>query len=211
MPPNSNLNWLERSFVFYSSYHHHPTNQLIHIVFVWQILFTLFTMLAYTKPFDIRGGVAFHQADLPASIKDVLPSMVQGNVYVLNWNLLLCGTYFFYYLIIEQGQGFAGLLCSALVLFAYVGSTAIFQNLGNAAFNWAVGLHVIAWVAQFIGHGVFEKRSPALFSNLFQAFAMAPLFVVLEVLFSLGYRPEIKAKCEKEVKKQLKAWAGAKK
>lgn len=203
---SSSLTWLERSFVFYSSYHHHPTNQLIHIVFVWQILFTLFTMLAYTKPW-----VEIVVLDVPTSIKSVFPSALQGNVYVLNWNLLLCGTYFFYYLIIELGQGFAGLLCSALVLVGYIGSTAVYHNLGNSAFNWAVGLHVIAWVAQFIGHGVFEKRSPALFNNLFQAFAMAPLFVVLEVLFAFGYRPNFKEKCEKEVKKQLKTWAGAKK
>lgn len=37
------------------------------------------------------------------------------------------------------------------------------------------------WVAQFVGHGVFEGRAPALLDNLFQAFFMAPVFVLLEV------------------------------
>jgi 2-hydroxy fatty acid dioxygenase len=36
-------------------------------------------------------------------------------------------------------------------------------------------------VAQFVGHGVFEGRQPALLDNLFQAFFMAPIFVLLEV------------------------------
>ncbi|KAI0506998.1 hypothetical protein KFK09_013116 [Dendrobium nobile] len=30
------------------------------------------------------------------------------------------------------------------------------------------------WTGQFIGHGVFKKRSPALFDNLSQAVLMAP-------------------------------------
>ena len=28
--------------------------------------------------------------------------------------------------------------------------------------------HVIGWIAQFIGHGVFEGRKPALMDNLLQ-------------------------------------------
>lgn len=43
------------------------------------------------------------------------------------------------------------------------------------------GWQVACWVAQFVGHGVFEKRAPALLDNLFQAIFMAPLFVVIEV------------------------------
>ena len=38
------------------------------------------------------------------------------------------------------------------------------------------------------GHGVHEKRAPALFDNLFQAFIMAPLFVLMEVFFKFGYK-----------------------
>lgn len=32
--------------------------------------------------------------------------------------------------------------------------------------HWVVPVHVGAWIAQFIGHGVAEKRSPALLDNL---------------------------------------------
>ena len=42
-------------------------------------------------------------------------------------------------------------------------------------------IHVLAWLGQFVGHGVFEKRSPALFSN-FMLTLNAPFFVTAEVL-----------------------------
>ena len=29
-------------------------------------------------------------------------------------------------------------------------------------------VHVVCWIAQFIGHGVFEGRAPALLNSLFQ-------------------------------------------
>ena len=30
----------------------------------------------------------------------------------------------------------------------------------------AAWIHVTAWIAQFLGHGVFERRAPALLDNL---------------------------------------------
>jgi uncharacterized membrane protein YGL010W len=46
-------------------------------------------------------------------------------------------------------------------------------------------VQVGCWLAQFLGHGLLEGRSPALLDNLLQAFFMAPVFVLLEV----GTRP----------------------
>jgi len=64
---------------------------------------------------------------------------------------------------------------------------------------WAAGGFVTAWIAQFLGHGLFEGRAPALLDNLFQALFLAPLFVWLELLFALGYRPELRSRVEKMV------------
>ena len=52
----------------------------------------------------------------------------------------------------------------------------------------SVYVHVSAWIFQFIGHGVFENRSPALLTNL--GFALlAPFFATFEVMnFLFGYR-----------------------
>jgi uncharacterized membrane protein YGL010W len=66
------------------------------------------------------------------------------------------------------------------------------------AWRLAVGLHVLAWYMQIHpGHGVFEKRKPALLDSLVQAFALAPLFVHMEVLFWCGYRPKLQADLKK--------------
>jgi len=70
---------------------------------------------------------------------------------------------------------------------------------GMTANYWAAGGFVTAWIAQFLGHGLFEGRAPALLDNLFQALFLAPLFVWLELLFALGYRPELRSRVEKMV------------
>jgi uncharacterized membrane protein YGL010W len=67
----------------------------------------------------------------------------------------------------------------------------------------ASGLFVASWIAQFIGHGVFEKRAPALLDNLFQALVLAPLFVWLEILFYFGYRPELQKRVKKMAQKEI--------
>jgi len=60
------------------------------------------------------------------------------------------------------------------------------------------------WIAQFIGHGVFEGRAPALLDSWDQAFLTAPLFVLLEVMFFLGYRKEFYKECMVQVDKNVK-------
>jgi 2-hydroxy fatty acid dioxygenase len=69
---------------------------------------------------------------------------------------------------------------------------------------------VLSWIAQFLGHGVFEGRSPALLDNLVQALVLAPFFVWMEVLFMLGYRPELKARVDKAVEKEIEKYKNAK-
>lgn len=41
---------LEKHFAFYGSYHSNPTNIIIHILFVWPILFTSLIFLYFTPP-----------------------------------------------------------------------------------------------------------------------------------------------------------------
>jgi uncharacterized membrane protein YGL010W len=50
-------------------------------------------------------------------------------------------------------------------------------------------LFVGGWILQLIGH-VFEGRKPALADNLFQVF-IAPIFLIAEVAFALGYKPSL--------------------
>lgn len=88
-----------------------------------------------------------------------------------------------------------------------IGATAyanhLTTNYGMSANYIALGVHVFSWVAQFIGHGVFEGRAPALLDNLVQALFLAPFFVWLEVLFMFGYRPELKARLDEAIQKDI--------
>ena len=54
-----------------------------------------------------------------------------------------------------------------------------------------VGLFVVGWIVQFIGH-VFEGRKPAFVDDLI-GLVVGPLFVVAEVAFAMGLRPELAA------------------
>lgn len=88
-----------------------------------------------------------------------------------------------------------------------VGGAAFANHLlltyGSDMNYWFGGIHVVTWLLQFIGHGAFERRAPALLDNLVQALLLAPLFVWMEILFFFGYRPELKARYDESVEKAI--------
>jgi 2-hydroxy fatty acid dioxygenase len=64
-------------------------------------------------------------------------------------------------------------------------------------------MQTICWIAQFIGHGVAEKRAPALLDNLIGAIVLAPFFVHLEILFAVGYRPGMHKRLVNDIGKEI--------
>ncbi len=68
----------------------------------------------------------------------------------------------------------------------------------------AIAVEIVAWIAQFVGHGVYEGRAPALLDNLVQALVLAPFFVFMEALFYFGYRPELQKRVNEAVEKEIK-------
>lgn len=97
----------------------------------------------------------------------------------------------------------AGTALSTLLLLGTAAGKHLTSTYGATANYWAIGVHIVCWIAQFVGHGKFEGRAPALLDNLFQAFFLAPLFVWLETLFSLGYREELKLRVDEGVKQDI--------
>jgi uncharacterized membrane protein YGL010W len=104
----------------------------------------------------------------------------------------------------------AGLGVAPIIL----GSTAYLGHLlevhGSVVNHWAIAIHVVSWIAQFIGHGKFEGRAPALLDNLVQALFLAPFFVWFEILFYFGYRPELKARLDKQVEVEVRKFRESK-
>ena len=82
---------------------------------------------------------------------------------------------------------------------AMLGVTLVLLFLGRtiadlgtvAGWTWFAVLFVGGWALQLVGH-VFEGRKPALVDNLVGIF-IAPVFLVAEVFFALGYKPKLHA------------------
>ncbi|KAK3068709.1 hypothetical protein LTR53_013496 [Teratosphaeriaceae sp. CCFEE 6253] len=117
-----------------------------------------------------------------------------------NAGTIACLTYSTLYILMEPVAG--GILAPLLL-----GGTAFANHLtathGMTANYIAIGVHIASWLAQFVGHGVYEGRAPALLDNLVQAIFLAPFFVWMEILFAFGYRPELKSRLDQSVEKEL--------
>ncbi|NMZ53465.1 hypothetical protein CJF40_01950 [Pseudomonas lundensis] len=60
--------------------------------------------------------------------------------------------------------------------------------------GWGVGLFVLGWVIQFVGH-YYEGRKPAFIDDV-SGLIVGPLFVVVEVGFLLGWRKDLQQAIE---------------
>ena len=97
----------------------------------------------------------------------------------------------------------AGGILAPILLGGTAYSDYLTTTYGATANYWALGVFTSSWVAQFIGHGVFERRAPAILDNLVQSLVLAPFFVWMEVLFFIGYRPELKSRVDSAVEKEV--------
>lgn len=91
----------------------------------------------------------------------------------------------------------AGFMTLIMELLMAKSAENIFNSLGGGStgFWFFFTTHAIGWLAQFYGHAFHEKREPKLISHPAAIFS-APTFVVLEVMFALGYNPKLKEECE---------------
>ncbi len=148
----------------YSAYHRNPVNKAIHFVFVPAIVWTLMIAFGLVDLFSV-GALTFTLAHAL-----VVPLLV--------WYLLLD---------FPLGAVAVFLYTTLLILALFVGALGT-----TTALVIAGTLHVFSWAVQFLGHGVWEKRRPALMDNLFQTL-VAPIFVIAEVAFMMGLRKDLEA------------------
>nr|ACO14818.1 endoplasmic reticulum membrane protein YGL010W [Caligus clemensi] len=175
---------LEKNLVFYGSYHSNPVNIGIHLLCIWNILWSFMYLLQFTGP-----------------ISNLLPT----DVIVENYAFYIFSLYIVIFLITDL---IAGLIGSLLIVGIYFLTLSSVQGgaliAGFNGWKLSLGVHLSAWILQFIGHGVFEKRAPALLDNVFQAFITAPLFVLLEVMFFFGYKKDLYQSCLPKIKENVK-------
>ena len=117
----------------------------------------------------------------------------------------------FYLLIapLSLGVPMALLVAAEFLAASYYRSTS-FSATSPYGMTVPIAVHVVAWILQFYGHGVHERRSPALMDNLFQAIFMAPFFVFIEVLFKFGLLKDLKAAVEPSIAENIRVFKAKK-
>jgi uncharacterized membrane protein YGL010W len=152
----------------YGAYHRDPRNIATHFVGVPMIMLAVTTLLS--RPTFMAGS-------LPLSLA-VLAS--------------LAAAVFYFRLDFRLGVAMAVQMAVNLAVgqwFAMQG-TALWLTAG-------VGLFVVGWVIQFIGH-YYEGKKPAFVDDLV-GLLVGPLFVMAEAGFALKLRPEVQAAIEARV------------
>lgn len=166
---------LKKELIFYGSYHSDAINKLIHAICVPLLLWTGMAMLA---PIDVTTiTVSSHTLDITVSYLATL-------VYIV------------YYIYLFPAVGIITLpILSAMAHGAHGYWNTDFEN------KWLllIGIHVVSWIAQFVGHGKFEGRRPALFDSLHQAFLTAPFFVFFEYCFFFGLFQDLHHEVQREI------------
>ena len=162
---------LERLLSQYAAYHLNSNNIVTHFIGIPLIVFSILCLTA-------RAGVDISGITITlAMVLTILTSI--------------------YYLSLDK---LFGALMLILLVLAYPLALKI---AALSLWNWlgaSVGIFVVGWVFQFVGH-YFEKKKPAFVDDLV-GLAMGPLFVLAEFIFLLGFRKDLHQRILTEAQKQ---------
>lgn len=158
----------------YTAYHRDRVNRVIHFVMVPAIVWTLM--------------VALDLVILTEGISLAFP---------------IVGALLIWYLMMDFALGVATTVVYTVLL---VTAITLNETLNDASTSLLIagGVFVASWVFQFLGHGLFEKRRPALMDNLLQVF-IAPMFIVAETAFGFGFKKDLQERVEDVAKEHARA------
>jgi uncharacterized membrane protein YGL010W len=143
----------------YSSDHRNPTNQLLHWICVPLIVWCVIALL-WTVP-------------VPAAY--ARPG---------SWAVLLMVLAFTWYW--KHSHRLGGALLIAFVVLALL-TELIFRRLGAVDLRWlALGVFVVAWIGQFVGHAI-EGRRPSFLTDL-AYLLIGPAWLMEKLLRKLGFK-----------------------
>jgi uncharacterized membrane protein YGL010W len=160
---------LEQSLTQYAAYHRDRRNIATHFVGVPMIVFAIILALA---------TVSFPVGTVTVTLAAILAVAASA-----------------YYLKLDLAFGIA--MAGVLFVMCALASEITARSSTGAALAWALGLFVVGWAIQFLGHK-FEGMKPAFFDDVVQLL-IGPLFVGAEVAFLLGARPRLRRYIEDRV------------
>lgn len=150
----------------YAKYHRDPRNIATHFVGIPMIVIAIAILLS-RPTFELMG-------------------MSVGPVHAL----VLVTT--LYYLRLNVGFG---VLMGALLVGTLVLASMLTGASTGTWLTWGIGLFVVGWVFQFVGH-FYEGKKPAFVDDI-MGLVIGPLFVVAEALFMLGLCKDLKEEIER--------------
>ncbi|WP_180085725.1 DUF962 domain-containing protein [Acinetobacter sp. YH12145] len=162
---------LERLLSQYAAYHLDRKNVLTHFVGIPFIVFSIMCLTA-------RAGLMISGFELTLALLLIIASVI-------------------YYLSLDKIFGLIMLLVFAIT---YPLALMIAKMSLMLWLIWSVGIFVVGWIIQFIGH-YYEKKKPAFMDDVI-GLAIGPLFVLAEFVFLLGFRKELEQRMLTEAKRQ---------
>ena len=139
-----------------------------------------------------RRNIATHFVGIPMIVLAVQVLLsrpaLQAGAFVLAPALLTTLLACLYYVALDRPLGvlMAALLAAGLALAGQIAGLSTSAWLG-----WGIGLFLVGWVTQFVGH-IWEGRKPAFVDDVI-GLVIGPLFVVAELVFALGLRRDLHA------------------
>ncbi|WP_444996413.1 Mpo1 family 2-hydroxy fatty acid dioxygenase [Aliikangiella sp. IMCC44359] len=149
----------------YKSVHLNPKNVRTHFLGVPMIIWSIALLMSL-----VSWPVSLFDYYFSISLAFIFFAVVFLYYIVLHWRLAI-GLFLF----------IVPVLYSAKIVAAF-----------EYALFIAIGVFVIGWVIQFIGH-YYEKAKPAFVDDLNQLF-IGPIFLMAEVYFLLGWEKELESK-----------------
>jgi uncharacterized membrane protein YGL010W len=146
-----------------------------------------------------RRNIATHFFGIPMIVLSIAtltarPAFASVAHFALTPALIITLGALAFYFALDLRFGLAMTVFNGLALWAGMRiaaeSTTLWLSLG-------IGLFVVGWVIQFVGHA-FEGRKPAFLDDL-RGLLVGPLFVVAEWCFAIGLRDDVRKKIEDNV------------
>ncbi len=152
----------------YAAYHQDQRNVATHFVGIPMIVLAVTTLLS--RPALDVGGLPLTPALVVAALSSI----------------------FYLRLDLRFGLAMVAQLIVSLWISQWIAAQSTAVWLG-----WGIGLFVVGWVIQFIGH-YWEGRKPAFVDDLV-GLLVGPLFLTAEVAFALRLRQDVKTEMERRL------------
>ena len=153
----------------YAAYHRDRRNIVTHLVGVPMIVFAVCVLLSR-------------------------PAFAVGTVFVSPvWAVLALSSLWY----LSRGAFALGLVTSAAMVLMVAAAERIAAGSTATWLGVGVGLFLVGWVIQFIGHH-YEGRKPAFVDDIV-GLMIGPYFVVAEIMFAAGWNKPLLAEIERRV------------